>query len=75
MGQRGVCRGVLTDFLEIGEVGFDTAEVGTVGRQEESVVAATAGDSLKGFLFVKGGIVPDEWGVWTQLFAQRVTCV
>lgn len=38
------------------------------------MVAAVASDGLKVFLFMKGGVVPDECGGWTQLFAQHVTC-
>ena len=74
MSERSIWRGVLTDFLDIGEVGVDVTEIRPVGRQEEDVVAIFAGDGLKVFLFVEGSVILNKCGIRTQFLARHAPC-
>ena len=62
----------MASFFEIGEVGFDAAEVRTIRRQEKNVMAVLTGDGFEVFLFVESGVVVNDRRVWAQFLAQHV---
>ena len=58
--------------LDIGEVGFDAAEVRTIRGQKKDVMAVFAGDGFEVFLFMESSIVIDEGRVGPQFLAEHV---
>jgi hypothetical protein len=62
----------LAAFFEVGEIGFDAAEVWGVRRQEAQVRAMFTGHGCEVLLLVESGVVEDQGRVRTQCFTPHL---